>query len=167
MQVAHQFEQVDRFVTDHRFIAILQHVAAAPIAAIKRSRIASQQRAQTPGQGVTSGVDQQRKGIGQQGLGRHRQGLRCGHPRQLLDEILPLGVSLKEPLPCVPPRHHMVQRTGGIESGTTRHNVMLTITRISLQRPLNPPDQRRPSYPGLLSSYVSYSTGGVSNSSPR
>ena len=36
---------------------------------------------------------------------------------------------------------HMVQHTGGIQSGTTQHSTMLTITRISLQRPLDPQRQ--------------------------
>lgn len=54
-----------------------------------------------------------------------------------LDEILPIGVLLKDPLPRDPPRHYMVQHSGGIESRTTRHSTVLTITRISLHRPLD------------------------------
>ena len=53
-----------------------------------------------------------------------------------LDEILPLGVSLKEPLARAPPRPHMVQHTGGIESGTARQSAVRTRTPISLHRPL-------------------------------
>ena len=105
-----------------------------PRAAI--NRIAGQQRAHTPGQGLTSCADQQMKVIRQRGPGVHRQGLRFDRPGQPLDEILPIGVILKEPLPRDPPRYHMVQHTGGIQSGTTRQSAVLTITRISLQRPL-------------------------------
>jgi len=76
------------------------------------------------------------KVIGQQGPGVHRQGLRCSHPGQPRDEILSLGVSLKEPLPRAPPRPHLVQHTGGIESGTARQSAVRTRTRISLYRPL-------------------------------
>lgn len=36
-----------------------------------------------------------------------------------------------------PPRHYMVQHTKGIQTGTTRHSAVLTITRLSLQRPLD------------------------------
>ena len=82
-------------------------------------------------------ADQQMKVIGQQSPGVHRQGLRCGHPGQPLDEIFPIGVILKEPLPRDPPRPHMVQHAGGSESGTTRQSAVLTIARISLHRPLD------------------------------
>jgi len=135
MQVAHQCEQVARFVTDQRFIAILQHMSAAPRAAINRPGMARQQRAHTLGQGLTSCADQQMKVIRQQGSGVHR-GLRFGQPGQPLDDIPPIGVSLKDRLPLTPPRSHRVQHPGGIESGTTWHSAVLTITRISLHRPL-------------------------------
>jgi len=77
------------------------------------------------------------KVIGHQGPGVHRQGLRCGHPGHPLDKLLPLGVSLKEPLARAPPRPHLVQHPGGIESGTARQSAVRTITRISLRRPLD------------------------------
>jgi hypothetical protein len=110
-------------------------MSAAPSAAIKRPRIASQQRAHTAGQGLSSGADQQRKVIGQQGPGVHRQGLRCGHPGQPLDEILPRGISRKEPRPRAPPRPHRVQPTGGIESGSTQQSAMLTIAQFPYNIP--------------------------------
>jgi hypothetical protein len=66
----------------------------------------------------------------------HRQ-CRCidqtGHA---LDEILPVGIILKDPLALGSPRHHMVENSRGIESGTAWHEIILIRTQISLQRPL-------------------------------
>ena len=51
--------------------------------------------------------------------------------------LRPIEVILKDSLPLDPPRHHMVQHTGGIESGATWQSAGLTIPPISLHRPLN------------------------------
>ena len=77
------------------------------------------------------------KVIRQKSPGIHRQGLRFSQPDYPLDAILPLGVSLKDPLTLNPPRYHLGQHTGGIHSGSMRPSAGLTIPPISLPRPLD------------------------------
>ncbi len=111
MNVAHQFQKIDVFLTKNRFIAVLEQMAASVASPVEASGIAAQQSSHDGSHGNITGFQQEVKMIADQRPGiTPRLALLDDFP-QPLQKIIPVRI-VTEDLSALKAAHHdVVHRT--------------------------------------------------------
>jgi hypothetical protein len=121
MDVGHQLEQV-RFLFDQGGLEpVLKEVAAATVSTIENGAVGAQPRLDESRKRKLPGAQQEVRVVGHQGP-RVKGGTRLENELgEAIEEQMSVGIG-SENLPALDPTDdHVMQRTGKIEPGATRH----------------------------------------------
>jgi hypothetical protein len=121
VEVPDQFEEIRLILHHDGFVAILEEVARAPMAAIEASGVAGQESSHTPRERAAPATNEEMGVVREQCPGVDVEAaVLCqgGEPR---DEVRTVRIVAEDELTIKSSHHHMVEDPGGIKSRLARH----------------------------------------------
>jgi hypothetical protein len=121
VDVAHQLLEVAVFLTDDRFVAVLEEIPVPAMAAVEPDRVAGEEAPHQGGQGDGTGPDQEVGMVRQEGPGIAGGLGGRQEPRQAGQKLLPILVVPEDIAALDPPDDDVLHGPRGVEAGGSRH----------------------------------------------
>jgi len=125
MDVADKLHEIGVFFTDDGLVPVLKEMAVMFVSSVIGYGIPGKESSHEIRKGSSSGPEKQMRMIGHKRPGIAQGGGFGNEGFKALKKAFLIGIALEDPSSFDPADHHMMKDAGGIESGGSRHNVII------------------------------------------